>query len=49
MASLTIGVWILGFKPHPSRELVIAGFLLITLSSAGAAKVALRAFERTQR
>ena len=44
VAALTVGVWILLFRTDATTSLQAIGFLLLTLSTAGAAKAALRVF-----
>jgi hypothetical protein len=44
IAALTVGVWILLFRQDAPVTLEILAFLLLTASTAGAAKSALRIF-----
>ncbi len=44
VAALTVGVWILLFRANAPVTLEVLAFLLLTASTAGAAKAALRIF-----
>lgn len=47
VAALTVGVWILLFRTAATTTLQVLAFLLLTASTAGAAKAAVRVFGLT--